>query len=70
MRHTKIIATVGPACSSPQMLDALIAAGVDVFRLNFSPGTHATHGAVYEMIRSSADRAGRVIAIMQDLSGT
>jgi len=69
MRHTKIIATVGPASSSRQVLDALIAAGVDVFRLNFSHGTHASHAAVYELIRSAADRAGRVIAIMQDLSG-
>ncbi|MEO5897751.1 MAG: pyruvate kinase [Vicinamibacterales bacterium] len=69
MRHTKIIATVGPACNSPQVLDALIASGVDVFRLNFSHGTHASHAAAYELIRSSADRAGRVIAIMQDLSG-
>ncbi|MEO6214308.1 MAG: pyruvate kinase [Vicinamibacterales bacterium] len=69
MRHTKIIATVGPASHSPQMLDALIAAGVDVFRLNFSHGNHQSHGAVYLAIRSAAERAGRVIAVMQDLSG-
>ena len=47
MRHTKIIATVGPACDTDAMLDALIAAGVDIFRLNFSHGTHETHGATF-----------------------
>jgi pyruvate kinase len=69
MRHTKIIATVGPACDSPQVLDALIAAGVDVFRLNFSHGSHQSHETVYIAIREAAERAGRVIAVMQDLSG-
>lgn len=69
MRHTKIIATVGPASHSPQVLDELIAAGVDVFRLNFSHGTHETHGTVYRAVRDAAQRSGRVIAIMQDLSG-
>lgn len=69
MRHTKIIATVGPASHSPQVLDELIAAGVDVFRLNFSHGTHETHGSVYRAVRDAAQRSGRVIAVMQDLSG-
>jgi len=40
MRHTKIIATVGPASRAPEVLEALLVAGVDVFRLNFSHGTH------------------------------
>src|SRR5262245_214267 len=69
MRHTKIIATVGPACSSDAMLDALIAAGTDIFRLNFSHGTHDTHGATFERIRAAAGRAKREVAILQDLSG-
>lgn len=69
MRHTKIIATVGPASQSPQVLDALIAAGADIFRLNFSHGNHQSHAAVYRAVRAAAQRAGRVIAIMQDLSG-
>ena len=43
MRHTKIVATVGPSCSSPEMLRELLLAGVDVFRLNFSHGTHESH---------------------------
>ena len=68
-RHTKIVATVGPASSSFQMLEALIGAGVDVFRLNFSHGTHESHQAVYTAIRAAAQRAERQVGIMQDLSG-
>jgi pyruvate kinase len=69
MRHTRIVATVGPSCDSSGALDALIRAGVDVFRLNFSHGTHDTHKATFERIRQAAERADRVIAILQDLSG-
>ncbi len=47
MRQTKIIATVGPASDSDSILDALIAAGVDIFRLNFSHGTHESHAATF-----------------------
>jgi pyruvate kinase len=69
MRRTKIIATVGPACDSDALLDALIAAGADIFRLNFSHGTHESHAASYARIRKASDRAGRDVAIMQDLGG-
>ena len=69
MRHTKIVATLGPVSSTRPVLDALVAAGVDVFRLNFSHGTHESHGAVYRLVREAAARAGRHVAIMQDLSG-
>jgi len=69
MRHTKIIATVGPASKDPAVLDALIAAGVDVMRLNFSHGTQASHAAVFAEIRNAAERANRHVAILQDLSG-
>jgi pyruvate kinase len=69
MRHTKIVATVGPASSSFQTLEALIGAGVDVFRLNFSHGTHESHQTVYNAIRAAAQRAGRHVGILQDLSG-
>jgi pyruvate kinase len=69
MRHTKIMATVGPACAAPTLLDALVAAGVDVFRLNFSHGTHDTHAIAFRAIREAAGRAGRQVAILQDLSG-
>ena len=69
MRHTKIIATVGPACDSPAGLDALMAAGTDVFRLNFSHGTHESHGATFARVRAAAARAKREVAILQDLGG-
>lgn len=69
MRHTKIIATVGPASDSDAALDALIAAGVDIFRLNFSHGTHQSHGATIARVRRAAGRARREVAILQDLGG-
>src|SRR5262245_9494957 len=69
MRHTKIVATVGPACATPPALESLIRAGVDVFRLNFSHGTHESHRATYEAIRSASDSVGRHVGILQDLSG-
>ena len=69
MRHTKIIATVGPASSSTDVLHALVEAGVDVFRLNFSHGTHESHAECFDRIRTAAARANRLVAIMQDLSG-
>src|SRR5205809_2760819 len=69
MRHTKIIATVGPASDSDAMLDALIAAGADIMRLNFSHGTQASHGATFERVRRAAARAKRAVAILQDLAG-
>jgi len=69
MRHTKIVATVGPASSTPDGLRALMAAGVDVFRLNFSHGSHDTHAAVYRLIRECARDVDRHVAVLQDLSG-
>src|SRR5258705_13343662 len=69
MRHTKIIATVGPASNSDAMLDALIAAGTDIFRLNFSHGTQASQGGTFARIRAASVRAGAEVAILQDLAG-
>ncbi|MFA5908840.1 MAG: pyruvate kinase [Vicinamibacterales bacterium] len=69
MRHTKIIATIGPASSSAQVLDELIAAGVDIIRLNFSHGTQSDHAGKFHRIREAAKRAKRHVAILQDLSG-
>ena len=69
MRQTKIIATVGPASESDDVLRALIGAGVDVFRLNFSHGTHASHEAIAGRIRRAAADAGRPVAVLQDLGG-
>jgi pyruvate kinase len=68
-RQTKIIATVGPASDSDEQLDALIAAGADIVRLNFSHGTHDTHAATFARIRRAAERAKRPVAILQDLGG-
>jgi pyruvate kinase len=69
VRHTKIVATIGPATSSDQAVRALIAAGADVCRLNFSHGTHEGHAAAITRIRAASEEAGRCVAILQDLSG-
>jgi pyruvate kinase len=69
MRHTKIIATVGPASDSDVVLDALIAAGTDIVRLNFAHGTHDSQAATFTRVRAAADRARREVAILQDLGG-
>lgn len=66
---TKIVATVGPACSSPEQLEKLIHAGVDVFRLNFSHGAHEIHAEVARNIRILNAKLGCHIAILQDLQG-
>ena len=67
--RTKIVATIGPATSSPDMINALIEAGVSVFRLNFSHGSHDDHKAVVRTIRELSGRHARAIAILQDLQG-
>lgn len=65
----KVIATVGPASNSKETLRALIIAGVDVFRLNFSHGTHANHSKVIKFIRELNTELGTHISILQDLQG-
>jgi pyruvate kinase len=66
---TKIVATIGPASESPEMLARLIRAGLDVARLNFSHGTPAKHAEVIQHIREAARETGRRVAIMADLPG-
>jgi pyruvate kinase len=66
---TKIVATIGPASDSPEMLSLLIEAGVNVARLNFSHGDFARHGDVIRRIRQAAEDTGRRVAIMADLPG-
>ena len=66
---TKIVATIGPASESPEMLERLIRAGVNVTRLNFSHGEFAHHGEVVKRIRAAASAVGRRVAIMVDLPG-
>jgi pyruvate kinase len=68
-RSAKIVATVGPASNSAEMLEALFRAGVDLFRLNFSHGTHDDHRAVYDRIRALEKGVGRPIGIMADMQG-
>jgi pyruvate kinase len=66
---TKIVATIGPACETPEMLERLIRAGLNVARLNFSHGELAGHAEHIRRIRSAADAVGRRVAIMADLPG-
>ena len=66
---TKIVATLGPASSDPAMLEAMIRAGVNVVRLNFSHGKAQDHVDRAMLVREAAKRAGRVVAIMADLQG-
>jgi pyruvate kinase len=68
-RRTKIIATLGPASSSPEVLARLFQAGADVFRLNFSHGTHEDHAARFAMIRELEERFDRPIGILADVQG-
>ena len=68
-RRTKIVATVGPASSSEEAIRALIGAGVNVFRINLSHGTHAAHGAAIALIRQVAKLLGTPTAILADLCG-
>src|SRR5215210_5625632 len=69
MRRTKIIATIGPASDEPEQLARLVEAGVDVARLNFAHGTRDDHAETAERVRAAAGRAGRQVAILQDLPG-
>jgi len=66
---TKIVATVGPASSSKEMLRALLKEGVDVFRLNFSHGTHEDHLKVIHNVRELNEEMGTNVALLQDLQG-
>ncbi|MCG5241576.1 pyruvate kinase [Azospirillum doebereinerae] len=68
-RQTKIVATLGPSSSSPAMIRSLFETGVDVFRLNFSHGSHEDHGERVRAIRELERETGRPIAIMADLQG-
>lgn len=68
-RRTKIIATLGPSSSSPEMLGRLFRGGADVFRLNFSHGSHEDHAARIALIRALEAEAGRPIGILADVQG-
>ncbi len=69
MRRTKIVATIGPASRDPETLVRLVEAGMDVARLNYSHGTLEEHAQTVRRVRDAAGRAGRPVAILQDLPG-
>src|SRR3974377_1433390 len=69
MRRTKIVATVGPATSSPDALRALLGAGADVVRLNAAHGAAAIQGERAPLARATAARIGRVVGVLVDLPG-
>ena len=69
MKFTKIVATLGPKSRSPEIVEALLRAGADVIRLNFSHGTHEDHALSVRLVREAADKLNRHVAIFQDLQG-
>ena len=68
-RRAKIVCTLGPASSSPERLTALVAAGLDVARLNMSHGTQDGHWQVYQAVRDASDAAGHCVGVLVDLQG-
>ncbi|HUO45277.1 MAG TPA: pyruvate kinase [Acidimicrobiia bacterium] len=68
-RHTKIVATMGPAVATPEMVRALVEAGMDVARLNFSHADHETHERYAKWVREAAEKSGRNVAVLQDIQG-
>ncbi|MCA9796690.1 MAG: pyruvate kinase, partial [Candidatus Eremiobacteraeota bacterium] len=69
LRKTRIVATIGPASSSEEMIEKLLEAGMNVARLNFSHGTHEQHAEVFARLRKISDRLGKPLGILQDLCG-
>ncbi len=68
-RRTKIIATLGPASANAEMIERLFRAGADVFRLNFSHGSHEVHAATLAAIRGVEAKLGRPIGVLADVQG-
>lgn len=68
-KRTKIVATLGPSCSSDEIVREMIRAGVNVFRLNFSHGDYADHLANIERVRRAAEEVDETVAILQDIQG-
>ncbi|MGZ3460163.1 MAG: pyruvate kinase, partial [Archangium sp.] len=69
MRKAKIICTLGPSSDSAEVIEALIRAGMDVARLNFSHGTHEEHRRRVNLIRRASRKLGVPVAILQDIQG-
>jgi pyruvate kinase len=68
-RRAKIVCTLGPATSSLEQITALVEAGMDVARLNFSHGKHEDHARAYRLVREATDKVGRAVAVLADLQG-
>jgi pyruvate kinase len=68
-RKTKIVCTIGPASESPRVLEAMVRAGMNVARLNFSHGTHEEHLKKIEALRGISERLKQPVSILQDLAG-
>src|SRR5208337_827421 len=69
LHKTKIVCTIGPASSSPEVMEKMIQAGMNIARLNFSHGDFDSHRTVVRRLRSAASAVGKRVAIMADLSG-
>ena len=69
LRRTKIVATLGPSTDSPEIMERLVRAGVDVVRLNYSHGSHEEQAKRVEMVRAAADKCGRVVGVLADMQG-
>ena len=69
MRRAKIVATLGPATSSLESIRALVAAGMDVARLNFSHGDYDDHRSYYDWVRAASDASGHAVGVLADLQG-
>jgi pyruvate kinase len=68
-RRAKIVCTIGPATATGERITALVEAGMDVARLNFSHGDRAEHERVHDLVRTTADRLGRAVGVLADLQG-
>src|SRR4051812_5332602 len=68
-RRAKIVCTLGPATGSLDQITALVEAGMDVARLNFSHGKHEDHARAYGLVREATDKVGRAVAVLADLQG-
>src|SRR3954469_19129431 len=69
VRATKIVATIGPASRAPEVLERMIAAGMDMARLNFAHGSTEEHAETVELIRAASQNVGREVGILQDIPG-
>src|SRR5205085_8111277 len=69
MLRTKIVCTLGPASSSQEMIRALVAAGLDMARINMSHGTYETHARAIEWVREAGQEIGKPVAVLADLAG-